>query len=70
MEVEWNWKKQNKNINNNKRKGRKKMKYGEFGGQYVSQELKKILEEVEKNFKEIKKDRTFKKEYLYYLRYL
>ena len=44
------------------------MKYGEFGGQYVPQELKGILKEVEKNFKKVKRDKEFQKEYHYYLK--
>ena len=35
------------------------MKYGEFGGQYVPQELKKILKEIEKEFKIVKRDKDF-----------
>lgn len=63
MESDWNWK-ELKGLN------RKKdiMKYGEFGGQYVPQELKEKLNEITKEFKEIKKDKKFKKEYLYYLK--
>lgn len=43
------------------------MKYGEFGGQYVPQELKEKLLEIEKEFKKAKKDKNFIKEYHYYL---
>lgn len=44
------------------------MNYGEFGGQYVPQELKAKLNEIEKCFKELKKDKSFKEEYIYYLK--
>ena len=44
------------------------MKYGEFGGQYVPQELKEKLNIIEKEFKKAKKDKGFKKEYQYYLK--
>ena len=44
------------------------MKYGEFGGMYVPQELKEKLLEVEKEFKKLKKDKEFIKEYKYYLK--
>ena len=41
MEVEWEWNKEKSNI---LKKEGKVMNYGEFGGQYVSQELKQRLE--------------------------
>lgn len=44
------------------------MNYGEFGGQYVPQDLKKELQEIEKEFKKATKDEEFKNEYLYYLK--
>ncbi len=44
------------------------MKYGEFGGQYVPQEVKEKLNEIEREFKKAKKDNEFKKEYNYYLK--
>ena len=43
-------------------------KYGQFGGQYVSQEMKRVLDEIGDAFKEAKKDKNFVKEYLYYLK--
>ena len=43
------------------------MNYGEFGGQYVPQELKEKLNEIEKEFLKAKEDEKFKEEYLYYL---
>ena len=43
------------------------MNYGEFGGQYVPQELKEKLNEIEEKFEKAKNDDNFKKEYLYYL---
>lgn len=44
------------------------MKYGIFGGQYVPQELKPTLNEIEQNFKLIKKDKEFSNKYMYYLK--
>lgn len=44
------------------------MNYGEFGGQYVPQELKEKLNEIEKEFEICKKDKKFNEEYLYYLK--
>lgn len=44
------------------------MNYGEFGGQYVPQELKEKLNEVEREFTKAKNDEKFVKEYLYYLK--
>lgn len=43
------------------------MNYGEFGGQYVPQELKEKLNEIEREFTKAKEDENFNKEYLYYL---
>ena len=44
------------------------MNYGEFGGQYVPQELKEKLNEIAKEFNKAIKDEDFKKEYVYYLK--
>ena len=44
------------------------MNYGEFGGQYVPQELKEKLNEIEKEFLKAKSDKTFLAEYEYYLK--
>jgi len=44
------------------------MNYGEFGGQYVPQELKEKLNEIEKEFLKIKDDKSFLTEYEYYLK--
>ena len=44
------------------------MKYGEFGGQYVPQDLKEKLNIIKKEFKEAIKDKEFIKEYKYYLK--
>jgi len=44
------------------------MNYGEFGGQYVPQELKEKLNEIESEFLKITDDKEFNKEYLYYLK--
>ena len=43
------------------------MEYGRFGGQYVPQELKIRLEEIERKFNELKENSEFVKKYLYYL---
>lgn len=44
------------------------MNYGEFGGQYVPQELKEKLNEIESEFENAKKDEKFNEEYLYFLK--
>ena len=44
------------------------MNYGMFGGQYVPQELKQKLNEIEREFKVAIKEDSFNKEYLYYLK--
>ena len=44
------------------------MEYGKFGGQYVPQNLKERLNEIEREFEKAKEDENFKKEYLYYLK--
>ena len=44
-------------------------KFGEFGGSYVPQELNERLDEIKNVFEEIKDDKEFKDEYLYYLKY-
>ena len=44
------------------------MNYGEFGGQYVPQELKEKLNEIEKEFLKAKNDKSFLTEYEYYLK--
>ncbi len=44
------------------------MNYGEFGGQYVPQNLKEELNKIEKEFNKVKNDKEFEKEYLYYLK--
>ena len=46
------------------------MNYGEFGGQYVPQQLKIKLNFINKKFNELKKDKGFKNDYLYYLKSL
>ncbi len=51
-----------------KRKKECVMNDGEFGGQYVPQELKKELDLIEKNFKEAMEDKEFLKKYEYYLK--
>ena len=44
------------------------MEYGNFGGQYVPQNLKERLKEIEIEFSKAKNDKGFKNEYLYYLK--
>ena len=44
------------------------MNYGEFGGQYVPQELKEKLNDIKKEFKKAKKDKKFIKTYEEYLK--
>ena len=44
------------------------MEYGKFGGQYVPQELKEKLNDIERVFIEAKEDEEFNKEYKYYLK--
>ena len=44
------------------------MNYGEFGGQYVPQELKEKLDIIEKEFDKAIKDKEFVNEYKYYLK--
>ena len=44
------------------------MNYGEFGGQYVPEELKSKLQEIEDEFNIAIKDEEFINEYLYYLK--
>ena len=44
------------------------MNYGEFGGQYVPQELKEKLNSIKKEFDKLKKDKKFKKELRNYLK--
>ena len=45
------------------------MNYGEFGGQYVPQELKIRLDEIESEFIKAKDSKEFRREYLYYLKH-
>ncbi len=44
------------------------MNYGEFGGQYVPEELKERLNEVRNEFEKCKEDKKFIEEYMYYLK--
>lgn len=44
------------------------MNYGEFGGQYVPQELKEKLNQIEREFQKAKEDEKFYEEYVYYLK--
>ena len=45
------------------------MEYGRFGGQYVPQELKIRLKEIERKFNELKENSEFVEKYLYYLKH-
>ena len=45
------------------------MEYGRFGGQYVPQELKIRLKEIERKFNELKENSEFVQKYLYYLKH-
>ena len=44
------------------------MNYGEFGGQYVPQQLKDKLNLINEKFKQLKRNKNFKNEYLDYLK--
>ncbi len=44
------------------------MEYGKFGGQYLPQNLKERLNEIESEFERAKEDESFRKEYLHYLK--
>ncbi len=46
----------------------KKGYFGEFGGKYVPETLMALLEDLEKVFAAARKDRSFQKEFQYYLR--
>ena len=65
MDVDWEWNDEQKT----KMKGSFIMNYGEFGGQYVPQELKEKLNEIQEEFEKVKLDDSFTKEYLYYLKH-
>ena len=43
-------------------------KYGEFGGQYVSESLMNTLKELEKAYNEAINDKNFWNEYNYYMK--
>ena len=45
------------------------MNYGIFGGQYVPQNLKDKLGVIAQKFNDLKKEKNFKEEYLYYLKH-
>ena len=45
------------------------MEFGRFGGQYVPQELKIRLKEIERKFNELKENSEFVEKYLYYLKH-
>ena len=64
MEDDWHWQR----LNNILRKKELIMNYGKFGGQYVPQELKEKLNEIEKMFKILKNDEKFNEQYSYYLK--
>jgi len=64
MEADWHW----KNLKINYKKEGNFMNYGEFGGQYVPQELKNKLDEIKEEFYKAIEDEEFIKEYLNYLK--
>ena len=64
MKNDWDWIIKN----DNRMKGSYIMNYGEFGGQYVPQELLKTLEKISSEFEKCKNDETFINEYRYYLK--
>ena len=41
--------------------------FGKFGGRYVAETLMPLIMEVEKSYNEVKKDKSFNKEFKYYL---
>lgn len=43
--------------------------FGKFGGQYVSEKVKKVLDELEKEYNHYKNEEDFINEYNYYLKY-
>ena len=45
------------------------MNYGDFGGQYVSPEMKQKLASIANEFNDLKNEKNFKEEYLYYLKH-
>lgn len=47
---------------------KKEAYYGKFGGQFVSESLMNILDEIDKAFEEAIRDEEFKREYNYYLK--
>ena len=58
----------NKNINSYKQLPDEKGYFGMFGGRYVSETLMPLIQEVEKEYNKIKKDKKFLVEYDYYLK--
>ena len=63
MEVEWHW--NSREINNRKKENY--MENLEFGGQYVPQQLKIKLDELDNEFQKAKKDSNFMEKFNYYL---
>ena len=41
--------------------------FGKFGGRYVAETLMPLILEVEKNYNKIRNEKSFKKEFEYYL---
>ena len=58
----------NQNKKSYKQMPNKKGYFGNFGGRYVSETLMPLIEEVEVEYNKIKNDKTFLKEFNYYLK--
>ena len=43
-------------------------KFGDFGGKYIPETLVPAIEELEENYQKIKNDKSFQKEFEYYLK--
>ena len=43
-------------------------KFGDFGGKYIPETLVPAIEELEENYQKIKNDKSFQKEFDYYLK--
>lgn len=44
-------------------------RFNDFGGQYVSEDVKKAVDELEREYIKVKDDKEFWDEYNYYLKY-
>ena len=43
-------------------------RFGDFGGKYIPETLVPAIEELEENYQKIKNDKSFQKEFDYYLK--